>query len=343
MLGHLWDPWAASQWGRRAAVVGDRSGIWNGRAFVRDGTVGVVRSLVGVVGGMCFCAVSATAQTPRTAWGDPDLQGLWTNSTRTPLERPSRFVGRERLTAEEIAELEASVAGQNDRPPPAGDPGTYNEFWWDRGNFSDRPSLVVDPADGRIPALTPEGETRAAWARGTDSWVDRTMAERCVTRGAPKRPGGYNNNIRVFQTPTHVAMLHEMIHEPRIFPLGDQPRIVSGIRLHLGDSRAYWDGDTLVVETRNFRDDIFTNSFNCCPGAGGGMRLIERFTRIDADTIEHRYTVDDLATYERQWTVALPMTRIEGPIYEYACHEGNYGMEGILTGARAEEGGAGSR
>lgn len=304
---------------------------------MKKGAPATFRTLAVVAGLICLAATAANAQQSQTAWGDPDLQGLWTNSTRTPLERPDRFAGRSQLTVEEIAELEASVAGQNDRPPPAGDPGTYNEFWWERGRFSDQPSLIVDPEDGRVPALTPDGEVRASWARGTDSWVDRTMAERCVTRGAPKRPGGYNNNILLLQTPTHVVMLHEMIHEPRIVPLGERPRIASDIRLHLGDSRGHWEGETLVVETLNFRDDIFTNSFNCCPGAGGNMRLVERFTRVDADTVEHRYTVDDPTTYAREWTVALPMTRIEGPMYEYACHERNYGMEGILAGARVQE------
>ena len=310
---------------------------------MRSGTLGARRVLGATVGAVFLAAVAAAGQTQQTLWGDPDLQGLWTNSTRTPLERPERFAGRERLTAEEVAELEARVAGQNDRPPPVGDPGTYNEFWWERGNFLNQPSLIVDPPAGRVPTLTPEGETRAAWARGADSWTDRTLAERCITRGAPKRPGGYNNNILVLQTPTHVAMLHEMIHETRIIPLGDGPRVAPAVRLHLGNSLGYWDGDTLVVETTNFRDDIFTNSFNCCPGAGGDMRLVERFTRIDADTIEHRYTVDDPTTYARSWTVALPMTRIDGPMFEYACHEGNYGMAGILAGARTEERGAASR
>ena len=308
-----------------------------------SGTLGAIRVSGATVIAVFLGAVAAAGQTQRTPWGDPDLQGLWTNSTRTPLERPERFAGRERLTAEEVAELEASVAGQNDRPPPPGDPGTYNEFWWERGNFQAQPALIIDPPVGRVPTLTPEGEVRAAWARGADSWADRTMAERCITRGAPKRPGGYNNNILVLQTPTHVAMLHEMIHETRIIPLGDRPPVAPGIRQHLGSSRGYWDGDTLVVETLNFRDDIFTNSFNCCPGAGGHLRLVERFTRIDADTIQHHYTVDDPSTYARSWTVALPMTRIDGPMFEYACHEGNYGMEGILAGARADERGAAPR
>ena len=178
-------------------------------------------------------------------------------------------------------------------------------------------------------------------ARGGDDWTDRSLAERCVTRGAPKRPGGYNNNFLVLQTPDHVVMLQEMIHEPRIIPLGDAPAVDDAIRLFMGDSRGHWEGDTLVVETRNFRSDIFTNSFNCCPGASEELFLVETFRRVDADTIEHVYTVEDPGTYTRPWTASIPMTRFEGPLYEYACHERNYGMEGILTGARADERAAG--
>ena len=302
-----------------------------------QGAVGAVRVLAATVGIVSLVAAAAAGQTHRTPWGDPDLQGLWTNSTTTPLERPERFADRARLSAEEVAELEASVAGRNDRPPRPGDTGTYNEFWWERGNFLARTSLIVDPPDGRIPAMTPAGVARAAWERGADSWENRNLAERCVTRGAPKRPGGYNNNFLVLQTPGQVVIVQEMIHEPRIIPVDHRPRIDGNIRLFMGDSRGRWEGDTLVVETVNFRDDIAANSFNCCPGAGDNLRLVERFTRIDAETIEHRYTVDDPTTYVRPWTVAIPMTRIEGPMFEYACHEGNYGMEGILAGARAEE------
>ena len=273
----------------------------------------------------------------RTAWDAPDLQGLWTNSTTTPLERPDAFAGRTHLTEEEVAELEASVAGRNDRPPRAGDPGTYNEFWWERSNFLDRTSLIVDPADGRIPSMTPADEARAAWSRGTDSWEDRNLAERCVTRGAPKRPGGYNNNFLILQTPGYVVILQEMIHEPRVIRIDDRPRIDDTIRLWMGDSRGRWEGDTLIVETINFRNDIVTNSYNCCPGASKNLRLVERFTRTGADTIDHRYTVTDPTTYAQPWTVAIPMTRFDGPMFEYACHEGNRGLENILTGARAGE------
>ncbi|MEE2790889.1 MAG: hypothetical protein VX453_04590 [Acidobacteriota bacterium] len=267
----------------------------------------------------------------------PVLQGLWTNSTTTPLERPAEMGDRALLTEAEVAALDAQAAGRNDRPPRAGDPGTYNEFWWERGTRLRRTSLVVEPEDGRIPAMTDAGRARAAWTRGARDWTDRNLAERCLTRGAPKRPGGYNNNFLILQVPGYVVMLQEMIHEVRIIPLDGRPHIDAGIRLWMGDSRGRWDGETLVVETINFSDQIVYNSYNCCPGAGANLRLVERFTRVDASTIDHRYTVEDSTTYAGPWTAAMPMSRFDGPIFEYACHERNYGMENLLRGARVEE------
>lgn len=278
--------------------------------------------------------MSVAGQTGRTVGGQPDLQGLWTNSTTTPLERPAAMADRALLTPEEVAALDAEAVGRNDRPPRAGDTGTYNEFWWERGTRLPQTSLVIDPTDGRLPAMTAEGRVRADWARGSDSWTNRNLAERCVTRGAPKRPGGYNNNFAILQTPGYVVILQEMIHEVRIIPLDGRPHVDDDIRLWMGDSRGRWEGNTLVVETTNFSEQITTNSYNCCPGAGAHLRLVERFTRLDADTIDHRYTVEDPTTYAESWTAAIPMSRLEGPIYEYACHEGNYGMEGIMAGAR---------
>ena len=269
--------------------------------------------------------------------GQPNLQGLWTNSTTTPLERPANVDDKAVYSEEEVAAIDAANVGRNDRPPPAGDPGTYNDFWWERGTALSRTSLVIDPPDGRLPRRTAAGDARADWPRGATSWVDRNLAERCVTRGAPKRPGGYNNNYLILQTPDYVVMLQEMIHEPRIIPLDDRPPLDDRIRLWMGASRGRWEGDTLVVETTNYRDDIYQNSFNCCPGAAGGLVMVERFTRVAHDAIEHEYTVTDPATYTRSWTASIPMRRFPGPIYEYACHEGNYGMENLLRGARVQE------
>ena len=209
-----------------------------------------------------------------------------------------------------------------------------------------RTSLIVDPPDGRLPPLTPEGQKRAAARaedrrrRGpdpADSWLDRNLAERCLTRGAPKLPGGYNNNFQIVQSPGYVMILQEMIHEARIIPLDNRPHIDQNIRLWMGDSRGHWEGDTLVVDTTNYNDKIISNSFNCCPGSGSSLHVTERFRRVDAINIDYSYTVDDPATYTRPWTASVPLERTDGPIYEYACHEGNYALQDILAGARAKE------
>ena len=297
----------------------------------------VVATCLFLFSGWDLAAAQNARQAPQTEHGQPDLQGLWTNSTTTPLERPDSVGEQTIYSDEEIAAIDAANVGRNDRLPPAGDPGTYNDFWWERGTALSSTSLIFDPPDGRLPEKTSEGAARAAWARGSDSWTDRNLAERCVTRGSPKRPGGYNNNFLILQTPGYVVLLQEMINEARIIPLDGRSHINDRIRLWLGDSRGYWDGDTLIVETSNYRDEIFTNSFNCCPGASGGLTLTERFTRLDDDTIDHEYTVHDPDTYTRSWTARIPMQRFAGPLYEYACHEGNYGMGNLLRGARVQE------
>ena len=284
---------------------------------------------------------------PRTPWGHPDLQGIWNNSTITPLERPAQFGGREFLTPDEARALDAAAATRYDQrlDDPAQDvDAAYNQFWWERGQTvaTRRTSLIIDPPDGRLPALTPEGQVRAAAIaarlRGVSTGPeDRNLAERCITRGAPKLPGGYNNNVQIVQTPTHVAIMQEMIHEVRIIPLDGRPHLPSGVGQWLGDSRGRWEGDTLVVETTNYHPSSALNSYYCCPGAAEHLRIVERFTRTSRDTIEHRFTVTDPTTFTRPFTVDVPMARVEGPIFEYACHEGNYAMEGILRGARFAE------
>jgi hypothetical protein len=203
--------------------------------------------------------------------------------------------------------------------------------------------LIIDPPDGQLPPLTVQGQkARAASAEShrahpADSWEDRNNAERCLTRGAPKLPGGYNNNFLILQAPGYVTILQEMIHEVRIIPLDGRPHLDQNIRQWMGDSRGHWEGDTLVVDTTNFNGKIADNSYNCCPGAGANMHVVERFRRVDAHTIDFQYTVDDPTTWTRPWTASVPMTKSQGPIYEYACHEGNYGMFGILAGARTQE------
>jgi hypothetical protein len=283
----------------------------------------------------------------RTPWGHPDLRGIWNNSTITPLERPAAYAGREFLTPEEIRALNEAAAVRYDQRSAnrAADlDAAYNQVWWERGKWvaTGRTSLIVDPPDGKVPPLTHEGQKRAAEVAAILGGVsrgpeDRNLAERCLTRGAPKLPGGYNNNFQIVQTPTYVAILQEMIHEVRIIPLDGRPHLPSRLGFWLGDSRGRWEGDTLVVETSNYHELSMFNSYYCCRGAARNLRIVERFRRVDADTIDHRFTVEDPTIFTKPFTVAVPMARSEGPIFEYACHEGNYGMGGILRGARAQE------
>ena len=293
----------------------------------------------------------ATAKTwtqPRTPDGQPDLQGIWSNATTTPLERPVALAGKDVLTDEETANL-AKETQRNRNTDRRDGKGTdvdvaraYNEFWWERGNLLNRTSLIVDPADGRLPSLTPKAERRTATLaearrlRGpADSWEDRPLQERCLLyHGVPPLPTGYNNNYQIVQTTGYVAIIHEMLHEARLIPLDGRPHVGTNLRLWMGDSRGRWEGNTLIVETTNFSSQ--PNLFRF-PASGATVRIVERFTRVDADHIDYRFLVEDPETYTRPWTAVLPMTKIEGPIYEYACHEGNVGMEGILSGHRADE------
>ncbi len=287
---------------------------------------------------------------PRTPDGQPDLQGLWTNATMTPLERP-RALGDKAFFTEAERDayqkrlLQEVSTDRRDGPAEVDVNRSYNELWRERGGLLLRTSLIVDPPDGRLPPLTPEAQARAK-ARaaerrvtpdGSEPWTDYNLAVRCVTRGAPKLPGGYNNNFQIIQTRDSVAIMQEMIHEVRVIHLNNSSHIDPKVQLWMGDSRGHWEGDTLVVDLANFSDKIVDNSFNCCPNAGSHLHVVERFRRVDAEHIDYRYTVDDPATYTRPWTAEVPMTRIEGPLYEYACHEGNYAMPDMLAGIRAKE------
>ena len=311
---------------------------------------GLVVAAAAFSGGSQDGAGSPEAATPRTPWGHPDLQGIWDFRTITPLERSEELGDRAFLTEEEAAEIELEAVSRVERlaepsvlrtePLPAGGSvGSYNDFWFDRGvNVveSRRTSLIVDPPNGRIPALTPEGQRRvseraAARARPAITWEDRSLFERCVTRGLPRLPGGYNQNLQILQTPEHVVILYEMMREARIIPLDGRPHLPASVRLWHGDSRARWEGDTLVVETTNISPKA---DFR---GSAGGLRLVERFIRTGAGTIEHQVTIEDPTAFVRPWTASIPLRRTEAPMFEYACHEGNYGMEGIMAGARADE------
>jgi len=289
------------------------------------------------------------ASISRTPDGQPDLQGVWSFATITPLERPAELAGKEFFTEKEAADYEAEIRTRNNMDRRDGsaeaDVGrAYNDFWWDRGTKivkTRRPSLVMDPADGKIPALTAAGKERQterqAANRGKefDGPENRPLAERCIiwaSTGPPMLPTAYNNNIRILQSPGYVTILVEMIHDIRVIPLDNRPRLSQDVRQLKGDSRGHWEGDTLVVETANF-----TNK-TAFRGASENMRLTERFKRLDAGTLLYQFTVNDPETFTKPWTVEIPVTRSEGPMFEYACHEGNYAMTGGLAGARAAEG-----
>jgi hypothetical protein len=296
-----------------------------------------------IAAGQTRAASGKTASTvPRTADGRPDLQGIWDFRTITPLERPSELGGKPVLTDEEAAQAEERAAGDRvDRPPRAGDPGTYNQFWFDRGTkvIGDRrTSLIVDPPDGRIPPLTPAAQKRREEGarRGRPAGPeDRNVAERCIlgfNAGPPMEPRAYNNNIHLFQTPDYVVILTEMVHDARIIPIDGRPHAT--IRQWKGDSRARWDGETLVIDTINFHR---STAFAERQGSTPDMHLVERLKRLDTNTLLYEFTVHDSATWAKPWTAAIPMTKSQEQMYEYACHEGNYAMPTMLAGARAEE------
>ena len=281
---------------------------------------------------------------PRNVFGQPDLEGVWDFATITRLERPDEFKDKEVLTAEESAQYERERFELVDHDTEQGatsvceGTGNYNEFWYDRGYGnavgSRRTSLIIDPPDGKIPSLTPEVRTRPRRQRGLDSWEDRPLAERCLVgfnSGPPMMPSAYNNYVQLIQAPDHVVIFNEMIHDARVVPLDGRPHLPARIRQWMGDSRGRWEGETLVVETANFSD---RTRFR---GSTEQLRLTERFTRVDADTLRYEFTVDDPTTFTRPWTARIPMTRSNGVLYEYACHEGNYGITNILSGARAQE------
>ena len=285
-------------------------------------------------------------EVPRTSWGVPDLRGVWDFRTLTPLERPRNLEGQARFTEEGAAEFarrsieRRATDGVRDR--------SVHAYWWlDYGtevNEDRRTSLISDPVDGRIPPLTPTAQEMVRAPRqhpitqplvlesGADGPDDRGVAARCIigfSSGPPIVPSAYNNILQVFQTPDYVVIFTEMVHEARIVPLDDRPHLAETTRQWLGDSRGHWDGETLVIETTHFRADSGLT--------GPNMHLIERLTRLDSDTVAYEYTVTDSTVYTAPYTVMMPLRRTNGPIFEYACHEGNYGLYGILAGARELE------
>lgn len=290
-------------------------------------------------------ATSTNWSQSRTPDGQPDLEGVWTNSTLTPLERPAEFAGKATLTEQEANDYVGRLLHQvnSDRRDGGAQVDvnrSYNEFWRDRGNeltADRRTSLIVDPPNGRIPALTPEAQKRLdadrAWrqAHVNEGPEAFSLWERCIMRGLPMLPGPYNNDFQIVQSPGTVTILMEMIHDARVIPLDGRPHAPSGIRQWMGDSRGRWEGSTLVVDTTNFSPKF---SFR---GSDPNLHLIERFTRVDAETIMYEVTVDDLTAFTSQWTVRVPMHKTPERVYEYACSEGNYALTDILAGARAQE------
>ena len=282
-----------------------------------------------------------SSKVPRTPDGHADLQGTWDFAQLTPFERPGNFAGKESLTddeAEEFAQqrIETGNKDKRDGGAAADVERAYNDFWWDFGKrVAKQTSLVVDPPDGRVPATTPEAQARAAARRGKyDNPEERPLAERCIVgfnSGPPMVPSAYNNNVQIVQTRDSVMILNEMIHSARLVALNGRPHPPRSIRSLTGDSIGHWDGDTLVVDTTNFLQDA---GFR---GATASMHLVEKFTRVDKDTLRYEFTVDDPATWTGKWSASIPMTKTDELIYEYACHESNYGLEGVLKGARYED------
>ena len=304
----------------------------------------------------CFLSVSVVAQSssaPRTAWGDPDLQGLWNHGTITPLERPADYGDRELLTDEEVAalnlasETRATSERRSSLTREEDVALAYNQFWWDRGISVGRTSLITTPQNGRLPPRTLAAEAYSATddaqrlqaakrgrvpAHGPE---DMDLGDRClVYRPVPITSSGYNNHVHVLQSLGYVVIFQEQIHDVRIIPVSDQPVLPDQMRQWLGVSRGRWDGDTLVVETQHFNDhEVYAN----WRGSSRNMTVVERFTRVDDSTLSYEFTVNDVDTWTSPWTAQVSMKRNDLPLFEYACHEGNYAMDAMLSGARSEE------
>ena len=320
-------------------------------------TVFVCMSLLAVPVAGQSSSGTAAWEAPRTVDGHPDLQGVWANNIATPLERPDAWAGKEKLTDEELADLQLAAADviASGEDAQFGDQlvlkaierikdadsydttGNYNQFWIVDRDFDNRTSLVIEPSDGKIPALTAAAVERSDAQRAyrsdhpADGPEDRGLSERCANFGVPRLGAGYNSYFQVFQTPSHVVVLKEMAHDAKVIAMDSTPHISDSVRLWNGDSRGRWEGDTLVVETTNFspKSDFRESAEN--------LYLVERYTRVGPDTLNYEVTISDPTTWSQPWTVLIPLRRSEDAVFEYACHEGNYGMEGILSGHRADE------
>jgi hypothetical protein len=301
-------------------------------------------------------AAAKSYAVPRTPDGHPDLQGIWSNQTLTPFERPSQFASKAYFTKEEAFAFETQTVKENDADRRNGQPGkkdaegAYNQAWWDKGTHvfrTLRTSMVIDPPDGLVPPMTPEAKKKFDEAHAhfashpADGPEDRFLSERCVlfpTAGPPMLPEPYNSNYEIVQTHDYVTIMPEMNHDVRMIPMDGRPHLPKNVRQWKGDPRGHWEGDTLVVETTNF-------SFNDKPRFGivydgwtdQNLQITERFTRTSPDAILYRATIVDPTAYTKPWTVELVLRKVDEQLYEYACHEGNYGLFDILSGGRADD------
>ena len=312
----------------------------------------IIRSII--VLAVLISAVSAQAKKtwapPHTIDGQPDLQGVWTNATITPFERPAQLAGKAYLTEQEAAELEKqSAKSKVDRPPAAGDVGNYNQVWFDAGTKvvgTRQTSLVMEPANGLVP-VKPAAEAKRDYdlAHISDSYEHMSVWDRCITRGVPGRmfPAGYNNAYQIVQSPGNIVIMSEMIHDARVIPLDGRAHAPKEVRAWDGDSRGHWEGSTLVVDTTNYNGkgwiatSAATGRIKGIPQSEA-LHVVERFTRIAEGTIQYEVTIDDPNVYTQPWKVVIPLTRDpEYVLYEYACQEGNQAVENILRGGRAKD------
>ena len=298
---------------------------------------------------------------PRTLDGHPDLQGFWANNNATPLERPKELAGRATLTDEELAAMKnkahelfggngdaafgdqvyltvlANVLGtKTGFKSTDGETGDYSSVWTIERDWENRTSLITDPPDGRMPAMTPEAQqrrqaARAAMTRPAAVPADRSLSERCLTYGSPQLTAGYQSYYQVVQTANSVMIMTEMIHDARKIPLDGGPHLPATVQQWFGDSRGRWEGDTLVVDTTNYKPRAFMSV------SSEKLHVIERFSRSGPETLKYEITIDDSGTWTKPWSLMIPLGHSPDPVYEYACHEGNQGLAGILAGARAEE------
>jgi hypothetical protein len=307
-------------------------------------------------------AVAQNWKTPRTPDGRPDLQGYWANNNATPLERPKELAGRATLTDEEVAAMKNKAhelfGGKSDAAfgdtvflatlsnvqgtkagfkSTDGETGDYSSVWTVERDWDNRSSLITDPPDGRIPAMTPDAQKRRQAAQANAQRLatgpeDRSLSERCITYGSPQLTEGYQSYYQFVQTPTSVAMMTEMIHDVRIIPLDGHPHLPSAVQQWMGDSRGHWEGDTLIVDTANYKPRAFMSV------SSDKLHVTERFSRGGPETLKYEITIDDPATWTKPWSLMIPLRHSPNPVFEYACHEGNKGLAGILAGARAAEG-----